>query len=119
MIELINLKSKDPLTQAIKKTGNYIYIGRETQAGHKRSPLANPYMIPKDGSRRAVIEKYKIFLWGQLSISNITIRNELERIYQASLEGTVYLGCWCHPERCHGDVIIEAIQELFGESYAV
>ena len=25
------------------------------------------------------------------------------------------LGCWCKPERCHGDVIVKLIEELCQE----
>ncbi len=24
------------------------------------------------------------------------------------------LGCWCHPDACHGDVLVELWQEKFG-----
>ena len=73
-------------------TDNYdVYIGRPSKWG-------NPYSIGKDGSRKDVIEKYRKYL-----LSNKKLLNDLHE-----LEGKV-LGCWCKPKPCHGDVLVEFV----------
>ena len=68
-----------------------VYIGRPSKWG-------NPYLIGKDGSRQEVIEKYKKRL-----LLNKKLLNDLHE-----LEGKV-LGCWCKPKPCHGDILVEFV----------
>lgn len=56
----------------------------------------NPFRIPQDGERDAVIQKYRLYLLNQP-----TLLKQLP-----ALEGKI-LGCWCRPQRCHGDVLVE------------
>jgi hypothetical protein len=72
-----------------KKEPFDVYVGRPSVWG-------NPYEIGKDGTRAEVIAKYKEYLLGN---------DELMKLLPM-LKGRV-LGCWCHPEACHGDVIAE------------
>ncbi len=69
-----------------------IYIGRPTHFG-------NPFVIGKDGIREEVIAKYRewIYLPEQL---------ELRKLVQKVLKGKDLL-CYCKPEACHGDVLLE------------
>lgn len=66
-----------------------VYIGRPSKWG-------NPFVIGKDGSRQMVIEKYKAWLLQQPKL--------MEDLHE--LRGKI-LGCWCHPQSCHGDVLAE------------
>lgn len=60
----------------------------------------NPYHIGRDGTRREVIAKYRAY-----------ILNDPKRLAALSeLEGKV-LGCWCKPKPCHGDVLVELIEQ--------
>lgn len=70
-----------------------IYIGRSSKWG-------NPFMKGVHGTRSEVISKYR---------SWIKKRPELMEALD-ELDGKV-LGCWCKPEACHGDVLIELIEE--------
>lgn len=70
-----------------------VLIDRTTKWG-------NPYSIPFDGTRAEVIEKYRKYLY-----SNSELWNSL-----LELDGKI-LGCWCHPQACHGDILIEALEE--------
>ena len=74
-----------------KKENCDIYIGRPSKWG-------NPFSIGKDGTRKEVIEKYKKYI-----LNNEKLMNDL---YE--LEGKV-LGCWCKPKACHGDVLVELV----------
>jgi hypothetical protein len=81
-----------------KKEPYDIYIGRPSVWG-------NPFEIGKDGNREEVITKYKEWVNNQPDL--------LDKIH--TLEGKT-LGCWCSPEPCHGDVLIDLIMNKgFGQ----
>jgi hypothetical protein len=75
-----------------KKEPYDVYIGRPSVWG-------NPFVIGKDGTRGEVIAKYREYL-----LSNPDL---MARVPE--LEGKT-LGCWCSPEPCHGDVLIEVLK---------
>lgn len=64
-----------------------VYIGRPSKWG-------NPFVIGVHGTRADVIKKYDEW---------IRTRPELMAAI-GELKGK-RLGCWCHPEPCHGDVL--------------
>ncbi len=73
-----------------------VYIGRGSKWG-------NPYRIGQHGDRDAVIALYASY-----------IRRCPDLIAALpELRGKV-LGCYCRPYRCHGDVLIELLHELYG-----
>ncbi len=77
------------------KKDNYdIYIGRP-------GPWGNPFLIGKDGNRDEVVEKYAEWVLTQ---------PELLAKIESELSGKV-LGCWCAPELCHGDILVELTNE--------
>ncbi len=73
-----------------KKEKYDVYIGRPSKWG-------NPFRIGLDGSRRQVVEKYRSWLLA---------RPNLVETARSELAGKV-LGCWCAPQACHGDVLVE------------
>ena len=74
---------------------DYVYIGRG-------SPLGNPYIIGKDGDRAEVIKKYERDFYKK-------IKNERFKRYVLSLKGKK-LACYCKPEKCHGDIIVQYLE---------
>lgn len=72
-----------------KEEAYEIYIGRPSKWG-------NPFKIGKDGTREEVIEKYRQYI-----LMNPNLLSSLHE-----LRGRI-LGCWCSPEKCHGDVLVE------------
>lgn len=73
-----------------KKDPYDVYIGRPSKWG-------NPFVVDQDGTRDEVIAKYRDYLFEH---------PELLHAIASELQGRV-LGCWCKPERCHGDVLAE------------
>ncbi len=71
-----------------------IYIGRGSKWGNK-------FVIGKDGDREEVIMKYREWI-----LKNNDLLNSLEE-----LKGK-RLGCFCKPKACHGDVLVELVNEL-------
>ncbi len=89
-----------------------IYIGRRgiVFVDKMRYPLndsiwCNPYKIDKDGTRDEVINKYEVYIRNRL-INNPELKEELKKLKNKNL------GCWCYPEKCHGNVLMKIINEL-------
>jgi len=59
------------------------------------TPLGNPYVIGRDGTREEVLAKYEAYVRRRPGL--------LARIQ--ALQGKDLL-CWCYPQACHGDIII-------------
>lgn len=66
-----------------------VYIGRPSKWG-------NPFVIGRDGVREQVIAKYRAWVVEQPELMAAL----------PELRGKV-LGCWCAPDACHGDVLVE------------
>lgn len=64
------------------------------------SPFANPYKVSKNLPRGEAIRMYREHIIQKIK----TGEADLE-----SLRGKT-LGCWCKPEGCHGDVLIELLE---------
>lgn len=83
------------------KSGEYIGRG---------SPLGNPFVIGKDGTREQVIAKYKVWLQEQIDKGNPVVLDELNRLGNKAIdEKRLALQCFCYPKPCHGEVIKEKL----------
>ena len=80
-----------------------LYIGRGNShiKAVKRSKWANPFTIKKYGLDEC-LSKYEDY-----------IRNH-KKLFDSlhELKG-MELGCWCSPNKCHGDILIKLIDELY------
>ena len=83
------------------------YVGRP-------SPLGNPFVVGRDGSREEVIAQYRRWLWGRLQESDSAQERELRRLLARAVEGELELLCWCHPLPCHAEVVRGAVLWLAG-----
>lgn len=83
-----------------KKEPYDIYIGRPSPWGnpftHKNGTIAK-YKV---GSRDEAVKAYKEWILTQPEL--------LARLPE--LKGKV-LGCWCKPQACHGDILLEMANE--------
>lgn len=71
-----------------------VFIGRPSKWG-------NPFHIGPDGTRAKVIEKYRAYLMANPALLAAA---------RAELRGRV-LVCYCKPQPCHGDVLLEIANE--------
>lgn len=79
------------------------YIGRG-------SPLGNPFVIGVHGTRKEVIDKYKVLLNEQIANNNPVVLAELNRLGNKAIDDKgLALQCFCHPKPCHGEVIKEKL----------
>ncbi len=72
----------------------------------RSTPWGNPFREGIDGTRREVIEKYRVWLF-----NNEELMGQIMK-----LDGKI-LGCHCKPKPCHGDVIVEIIEAIKRDSY--
>ena len=70
-------------------TATSIYVGRPSKWG-------NPFIIGRDGTRDEVIAKYRAWIMRQPAL--------LAALHELRGKDLV---CWCAPERCHADVLID------------
>lgn len=76
-----------------------VYIGRAVPRRRlPRSKWANPFRIGPDGTREQVIQKYRTYL---------QTRHDL--LQSLPVLANARLGCWCAPDPCHGDVLVELL----------
>jgi hypothetical protein len=111
----VKVKSIRPRYQDLKKwmeDPHNVYIGRrgivfidKVRFPKEDSMWANPFKVGKDGTREEVINKYRNYINSQRKSGQITDQQLLE------LKGKT-LGCWCKPDPCHGDVLVEMIASL-------
>lgn len=61
----------------------------------RKSIWGNPFVLPDDGDRDAVCDAYERHYWPHKPSLHARI---------GDLDGKA-LGCWCAPQRCHGDFL--------------
>lgn len=74
-----------------------VYIGRSSIFG-------NPFIIGQHGTRRDVILLYKKYFKDRIT-NDPSFKKEV-----LSLKGKI-LGCHCKPLACHGDIIVEYLND--------
>ena len=91
-----------------KYHSNYdFYIGRG-------SVLGNPYPITDIDSRDSVCDKYEV--WFEQNKDRPDVKEYLNKILAKARLGSVSLGCFCKPQRCHGDTIKQWLDQQLGVS---
>lgn len=96
------------------------HTGKNVFLIHRPYPLGNPYTHIKERktkadivvkSRDEAIRLYKLY-FDEMYPSNKRFKDAFDEIYETYASGeydTIYLGCYCAPEPCHGDFIKEKI----------
>ena len=87
-----------------KRNETHLYIGRNMSfyvKGAEGSKWKNPFQVKKYGLEKC-LELY------EEHVRKSELYNQLEE-----LDGKV-LGCWCKPEKCHGDVLCKLLKEKKG-----
>lgn len=88
-----------------------VYVGRagvvfveKERYPKQASVFCNPFKVGKDGTRDEVIAKFRVYMKAKVEADPV-VKGQL-----LGLKGK-RLGCWCKPEACHGDVLLELIEE--------
>jgi hypothetical protein len=78
-----------------------VMIDRTTKWG-------NPFLLGRDGDRDAVCNAYERYFREMEARGALNI---------AELFTAQRLGCWCKPQRCHGDYLKKRIDQAMGNNY--
>lgn len=74
------------------------YIGRAGR-GYEQSLFCNPFKIDKQCARNEAIVKFQAYFEADSALQSKAL----------VLKGRV-LGCWCKPDSCHGDILVEYLE---------
>ena len=95
------IKNGGTVVANMRNGGDEALISWAKENGHfqridRNSAWGNPYELGKDGDRNTVCESYMYYFKKKLSLHQQLM----------DIKGKV-LGCWCYPERCHGNYLID------------
>ena len=103
-----NFKTEESKTTVVNINSGVeydVYIGRANRRYKLPGSIwGNPYKPWQDGDSDAVLKKYREYV---LNSPDLMAR-------LSELKGK-RLGCWCAPESCHGDVLIELMEKHKGK----
>lgn len=98
------------------------YFDDNTYLIHRPYILSNPYTHIKDKQTKALwitptreeaIQKYSHY-FDVMYGNNIKFTKVIDEIYEKYKNGEdIKLGCYCYPNTCHGDIIIEKIKSRY------
>ena len=101
MIRIINLRNLDDL----KDDEIIIRVDRENPI------LGNRFYMKNEWDRFKVIEQYREWFEKEIENNNEELLEELRRIYRIAKTNDVALACWCHPRKCHGEVVLDFLNK--------
>ncbi len=83
------------------------YIGRagDGESGY----FGNPFKLAHESLRTEVLAKYRKYFYERIE------RDKFFKARVLDLRGQ-RLGCFCHPQMCHGDVIAEYVNNHFKDA---
>lgn len=88
------------------RTGAYRARSRTSRSGH-----TDPFPLPQGATleqRVECIARYRAWL-----LARPTLEADLAALWEETEHGKKCLGCWCYPEPCHCDVLVEEIGKRF------
>jgi len=105
---VVNISKKELNKRNIKNFDEWnnidnLYIGRNMSfyvPGTLQSKWCNKFPVKKYG-RDECVRLYKEYI-----LNSKELYNQLDELLNYK-----ELGCWCHPELCHGDILIELLRE--------
>lgn len=97
-IALANMHNDKALISWAQSEGKLVKIDRNTIYGNAMK------MEWMDNNREAVIEWFT-----ECWLPFLIKKGHIDQLAQQASRNGLLLSCWCCPERCHGDVIIDAI----------
>jgi hypothetical protein len=110
------------ITRVVNRKEPYdVYIGRPTIWGNPWSHNENSTAPFKVATRNEAVDNYEHWLrTSEVRCGNTVVSQDVIEFLHLmrhqiltclpELEGYT-LGCWCHPARCHGDVLVKLLRE--------
>jgi hypothetical protein len=111
-VKVANIRPKYKNLREWCEDSNNVYVGRAgvvfidgKRYPSKPSPFANPFKIDNHHTREDVISLYRDWLHQRLE-QEPSLYKDIKQLRGKNL------GCWCFPEKCHADVLLEILDEL-------
>jgi hypothetical protein len=84
-------------------SGKVVHLSRESYDVRidRQTAWGNPFAIGRDGDRNEVIAKYIKWVITANDQPSRWIRSNVYKLYGKTL------GCWCAPQECHGDFLLD------------
>ena len=99
----------------VRKQKSTHYCGRETSYksdyGVNLSTLGNPFPISNTINRDQVIQQYEKLFYTKDYIEYHD--KEFKILLEYLKTNSVELGCFCHPQKCHCDIIADFINKCY------
>lgn len=92
---------------------NNYYIGRGSILGnpYTHKPLQGTMAIYHTRNREEAIERYSGY-FDLMYERDADFKAVVDDIYEKYKSGEdIYFGCYCKPEPCHGDIIVQKLQK--------
>lgn len=93
--------AKDPNNVYIGRAGSVFINGSRWPS--RASPFHNPFTVAKYG-RDGALDLYREYILDKLQDPQMMTAFR-------ELKGKT-LGCWCKPDRCHGDILVELLKKI-------
>lgn len=97
----------------VRNKSDAVDPGRATVPVHRPHPLGNPFFL-KDGFREDVIARHRSWLREMYyDERELNIVRSIDEIVDMAMEGKdVDLVCYCRPEKCHAENILDLVMEI-------
>jgi len=110
-VKVANIRPKYKNLEEWMSDSNNCYIGRGgivfidgCRFPKSGSIWANPFKISKTQTRDDVLKLYEEYI--KKKIIDEDLHEELEKLRGKNL------GCWCAPDKCHGDILLKILESL-------
>lgn len=108
-VKVVHIRPKYQNLKEWIQDPNNVYIGRgrvifidNARYPAQDSIWCNPFKIGTNGNREEVLNKYNAYIRRKITSESLNLD---------TLRGK-QLGCWCKPEPCHGDILLELLNEI-------
>lgn len=92
--------------------------GAGVQPVGRPTALGNPYYMANEGMRNEVCDKYESWFNSKVASKDPAVMSQLRKLWSIGKEtGSLKLGCYCAPRRCHADTIAAFLSKQYKELY--
>lgn len=81
-------------------------VGTNAQNVGRPTALGNPFFMKDESMRNEVCDKYELWFAQKIENQDPRVMEQLRSLWKhGKSTGTLNLGCYCAPKRCHADTI--------------
>lgn len=90
-------------------------VGPEAQNVGRPTALGNPFFMRDESMRNEVCDEYEKWFKDKVEKEDPAVMGQLKRLLSIGKKtGTINLGCYCAPRRCHADTIARFLKNYKG-----